>query len=48
MDRFVYISIIIAVFIVAGAIAYMVWTGDAGGNPLTIDNVLEIARPNDP
>lgn len=49
MDRYLYIAIIIAVFIIAAAIAYMAWTGGSEGmNPITIDNVLELARPNDP
>ena len=48
MDRFLYIAIIVAVLIIAGAVAYVAWTGEGSGNPLTIDNVLEISRPNDP
>lgn len=49
MDRYLYISIIIAVFIIAAAVAYMAWTGEGEGmNPITIDNVNKVLRPNDP
>lgn len=43
-----YIAIIIAVIFIAIAVAYIAWTGEGSGNIITIDNVLEISRPNDP
>lgn len=42
-------AIIIAVFIVAIAVAYMAWTGEgAGMNPITIDNVDSLLRSDKP